>query len=159
MALQYTQKKIEQKIAENLEHGDITKIANITGIGYSYVDQQLNPNDERKSYIVGALELICALDEIDKVRGERLWQQMITIRDSSKKQDSKDNCLKISLQNFHKETNDVISASLKNNDLNKLSIKDLNKLLIESVEAESSAKIYKETIISAINIKKSAFRD
>lgn len=84
MALKFTQKEVELAISNILEDGDITKIHQITGIGYSYVDQQLNPNDSRRSCLYDALRIICAIDEIDPVRGEKVFRDLTKKRELSK---------------------------------------------------------------------------
>lgn len=146
MALQFTQKEIEQIVAEILEHGDITKISNITGIGYSYVDQQLNPNDERKSYIVGALEILCALDEVDPERGETLFQKFTAFRDCSKKHDPALQCLTESTVSVNREAADVVNSNLSG--------LSLYEQLSETIESESAIKQHKENLLAAINKEK-----
>ena len=78
-----TQKEFELGVSKELVSGDIAKISQISGIGYSYIDQQLNPNDERRSYLFGALQIICAIDEISTARGAAVMQLLIDARNAS----------------------------------------------------------------------------
>ena len=144
--LNFTQKEIELEIAAVLESGDITDISNITKIGYSYVNQQLNPNDERKSYIVGALEIVCALDEISPIRGEKLWQKIQNFREASKNSGCDEFCLDAGAAAVATESTDVASARLTG--------KTLLEQLAECVEAESAIVRQKEAIIAEINKQK-----
>lgn len=144
MSLNHTQKEIELEISKILIRKDITDISNLSGIGYSYIDQQLNPNDERKSYIYGALQIICALDEISPERGEELWQLIRKIRESSKPLNTNENlCVNTELAKSEKEFSDVWKA--------KLNDKSLYEQLTEAVENEAQAIRLKEAILTAIN--------
>lgn len=146
MALCFSQKEIEQKVAEILKHGDIKDISNISGIGYSYIDQMLNPNDERKSYIVGALEIICALDEIDELRGEKLFLLITKIRKLSKKRKTSQECLTSSTADLNKEIGDVVNAHLEG--------KCYYDQLAEVIEAKAALDRQERNIISKINEEK-----
>ena len=68
------QKKIELEISEVLKRGDIADISEASGIGYSYLDSQFNPNDPRMSYIVGALIVLCAYRQVSNERAIKVKQ-------------------------------------------------------------------------------------
>lgn len=111
--LKYSQKEVELEVSRVLESGDITHISQIAGIGYSYVDQQLNPNDERKSYLFGALQILCALDDISDERGEAVWKILTRCRELSKKPKAQNKSKRAEL--MHKvieELGDVVSVNM-----------------------------------------------
>lgn len=145
--LQFTQNEIEREVAAILRHGDIARISQVSGIGYSYVDQMLNPNDERKSYLVGALEILCALDEIDPVRGNKLFQKLASFRELSKSERSDDgSCINASTSKLHKEVADVVGAHLEG----KCYYDQLN----EALEARDAIEKQISIILQKINEEK-----
>lgn len=146
MSLKFTQKEVEIEIANCLESGDIKAISNISGIGYSYIDQQLNPNDERKSAIYQALLIVCALDEEDAKRGEKLWQKIVYFRECSKPENANDDCLDFCAAALAKESTEAVAARLTG--------KNLVEQLKEVLDAETAIAKLKAGIISQINKEK-----
>jgi hypothetical protein len=149
MALIFNQKEVELNVADILATGDITKISNLTGIGYSYIDQQLNPNDERRSAIYCALLIQCAMDEISPERGEQLWQLITKLRESSKPVDFSPMSASREAGKFAKESGEALQARLDQ--------RPLYEQLEEAMEAEAQAKKLKMAIISEINAEKEEF--
>lgn len=148
MPLNHTQKEVELKVAEILKDGDIKDISNESNIGYSYIDQQLNPNDPRQSFIYGFLRIQCAYDATHPERGDLLWRLVKTIREASKPT-CKTSCANVEAGKFAKESGEAISARLSN--------KDLYEQLREAVEAEEQARKLKEAVIAEINQEKESF--
>lgn len=146
MPLEFNQKTIELEISAVLESGDITQISRVSGIGYSYIDQQFNPNDERKSAIFCALKIICALDEISAERGEMLWNLVAGFRERSKPKKAAGGCLHSCAASVSKESSEAVSAPLLG--------KPLLEQLKETLDAETAIKKQKQAILDAINNEK-----
>lgn len=149
MSLEFQQKKIEKEISDCLEYGDITKISNLSGIGYSYVDQMLNPNDPRKSFFVGMLELQCAIDEISPTKGEAVWQIIARHRELSKKNHSPaDLCLNTETGKLNRETAEFITA--------KLTGKNAHDQFAELLDIEAQLAVVKKQLIAEFNQEREA---
>lgn len=144
--LDFTQKQIELDIAEVLENGDITKISQISGIGYSYVDQQLNPNDDRKSVFYGALQIICALDEFAPERGEKVFQIFARFRELSKKRQTGLKDLNLETSKLNREVAEFVGAKLEG--------KPYQIQLKELLDIEKQILEVKAALIEEFNILK-----
>lgn len=79
-----SQSEFEAEVRDVVKHGDVKAIAELTGIGYSHLAQQFNHDDERISWLFRALQVITALDAIDKQRGQALWEVFAKYRHLAK---------------------------------------------------------------------------
>lgn len=141
--LEFTQKEVELEIAAILEDGDIKDISNISGIGYSYIDQQLNPNDARKSYIFGCLLIACALDKSAPERGEKLFRTIIKFRELSKKRNLTEICVNAETSKLNTEFSQFINAKIEG--------LPHSVQLSEVVDIISQAEKVKEALIADYN--------
>lgn len=153
MALKFSQEYIEKEIARVFVHGDITDISNISGIGYSYIDQMLNPNDTRKSYLVGALQILCALDEKDSDRGDELFRLFSKFREMSKDPAEDGDCIQAGTRKLNREVADVVNAHIAGHDLDvqlkevleaEEAVRDLRRSLTKLCAGDRLAKIESE---------------
>lgn len=69
MKLKISQYDVEGKLNNTLSFGDETKIAEKLGCSPTYISQQCNPHEDRKSDFYKAICFIAALCEIDAERG------------------------------------------------------------------------------------------
>jgi len=144
-----TQRQFELEIAQVLEYGDIQAISNISGIGYKYLDSQLSPNDERKSYLFGALQIICALDQVSPDRGEKVWQILAKIRELNKPAHKANLSVNDEIAKTNKEFSDIWQARLDG--------KSLYEQLGEIIEHEAQTAKLKMAVIDEINAEKDSF--
>lgn len=151
MALKFTQKEIELEIAQILADGDITAISNISGIGYSYVDQQLNPNDSRRSCIYDALRVVCALDERSPERGEKVWKAISRRRELSKPAAAVSGASGANLNHESGELNREIAEYVSA----RISGKPFNEQISEFLDIERQLIRVKQALINEYNRLKS----
>lgn len=83
--LQFTKEEVEGALAVALPHGCRRKVAQISGLGESYIKRQFNENDETPSCAFKLLQIVCALDDHNAELGDEFWETMSRFRDLSKK--------------------------------------------------------------------------
>ena len=149
MSIKFTQKEVEIQVAEILENGDITSLSHLSGIGYSYIDQQLNPNDERQSFIYGFLRIQCAFDALSAERGEMLWQLVKKIREASKPIQNCELSPVAELVKAGKEFADVWEARLQG----KTGLEQIGEIN----ESIAQLQQLKKAILNEINLEKDSF--
>ena len=113
MALQFTQEEVERELRDIVKHGDIREISLNAGIGEKYLSSQLNPDDERKSYAFGFLQIQCALDRASSERGDEFFEAVKRFRDLSKLRKLKDLCAHSETARLLDEKNEFICARLE----------------------------------------------
>jgi hypothetical protein len=85
MPLQYTDDEIKAKLADILKHDDRKAIATSTGIGYTIVKENFNPEAvTRQSYAFLLLRIACAVWEIDPERGDKFMDELRDAYEASK---------------------------------------------------------------------------
>lgn len=112
MAIQYTQNEVERELRDILKHGDIRELSVLTGLGESYLSQQLNPDDERVSYVYRFLQIQCAIDEIDPERGDIFFEALKRFRDQSRIRRPVDLCSTRETSRLLTEHSEFIDARL-----------------------------------------------
>jgi hypothetical protein len=85
MPLQFTKEEIEGALAAALPHGLRRRVAQVSGLGESYIKRQFNPDDETPSCAFKLLQVACALDDIDSELGDEFWEVVTRFRELSKK--------------------------------------------------------------------------
>lgn len=146
MPLLYAQDEVETEIADIIKHGDQKKIAAIVGVHSTYIEQQCNPSDERKSWIYQALQFLCAEDDIDAGRGENLWQMMCRFRDLSRKRVKQNLCVGVETGSLNKEVADVVNSHLQG--------KTFYEQLKELDEVDAQSKRTRSAIMCAIDAER-----
>lgn len=151
MALQFTQKEVEEEIADILIHSDRRNISIKSGLGESLVKRQLNPNDYLvPSSIYVALQIVCALDEISPERGEAVWQKMEQLRKLSKPQTvTAKRCVNTELIKADDEFSDIWKTRLNG--------KGLYQQHTEICETISQLQILAKAVLDEINAEKDSF--
>jgi hypothetical protein len=150
--LMFTQKEVEIAFDDILKHADRAAISRITGIYNGVVDSMFNPNDERKSALFIALQILCAEDEIDETRGEALFQKIIEFRELSKKRKpSNAHSLAAATSLLNGEFKEFICARLE--DL------PLEKQFTELVDIEAQLAVTKQALIDEYNKQKETPRE
>lgn len=112
MALQFTQEEISRAIRDIVKHGDIREIAIISGIGEKYLYGQFNPDDDRKSYIYGYLQIQAALDRVNAERGEELFLAVRRFRDLSQLRKNLDLSARTETEKFLKEQDEFLMSRI-----------------------------------------------
>jgi hypothetical protein len=146
--LTFSQSEIEGQLSDCFPYGTIKKVHVITGIGQSYLEQFVNPNDERKSPAYQNLQIGCALDEIDAGLGDRYWQHIALFREVSKPILNGGRCIDTAALSNHKESFDVADAAMRG--------KPLYVQLKEVLEQEAAIAKHKAAILEAINNEKAS---
>jgi len=143
MALQFTKNEIEREIRDCLKHGDIREISIITGKSETYLASQLNPDDERESYTYLFLQFICAVDQIDRERGDKLWDLVENFRELSMRRQIGETNANTESGKLLSETKDFIEARLNG--------KDFLTQLNEIADIERQIKAAKTAVIDERN--------
>jgi hypothetical protein len=150
--LQFAQHEIEEAINDILKHADRIDIARITGIYKGVVEGMFNPNDERKSAIYIALQIICALDEIDETRGDALFQKIIEFRELSKiRRPANVKSLKTETGKLNCEFAEFIAAHLEG--------KPFDKQFAEFMQIEAQLAVVKKGLLDEYNALKNKPRE
>jgi hypothetical protein len=144
--LQFTQEEVEKEIADILVHNDRAEVSRITGIHISTIKQQLNPDDERKSFTYSFLQVLCALDQISPERGEQLWLKVQQFREMSRPASLRPLCVESEAVRNTVESTDVTLATMKG--------LPLYEQLAEVLEQIAQAKRHKQAIMDQINAEK-----
>lgn len=120
MALEFTKEEVEGALAAALPHGCRRKVAQISGLGESYIKRQFNENDDTPSCAFKLLQIACALDEHRPDLGDEFWETINAFRELSKKrQPGKVQDLAQTTGEFNKEVGEFVMAKLKGEPLKK----------------------------------------
>jgi hypothetical protein len=84
LALQFTKEEVEGALAVAMPHGCRRKVAQVSGLGESYIKRQFNPEDETRSCAFTLLQVACALDDINSELGDEFWETLSRFRELSK---------------------------------------------------------------------------
>lgn len=150
--LQFDQHEIESAASDILIHTDRTEIARITGIYRGVVTSMFDPNDERKSAVYVALQIICALDEIDPERGQALFQKITEFRELSKKRRPAElKSVATETGKLNKEVADFVCAKLEG--------KPHTVQITELLEAQAQLETVKQNLFDEYNALKETPRE
>lgn len=118
--LQFTKEEVEGALAAALPHGCRRKVAQISGLGESYIKRQFNENDETPSCAFKLLQIVCALDEHDPELGDEFWETMTRFRELSKKRRPR-GLVDVAEKTgrFNKEVGEFVMAKLRNEPIEK----------------------------------------
>ncbi len=147
MNMGFTQKQIELDVANILKNGDITQLHLKTGVGYSQLDQQLNPNETRKSPVFQFLVLQTAYDAISPERGEQLWQVVTKYRELEKPVVG-EICVQTEASCIAKEVGELLSVHIAG--------KSHYERLNEVNDVLAVTERYKQGILDEINLEKAS---
>jgi hypothetical protein len=146
MSLRFTQKEVESELRDCFKHGYIRDVSILSGIGETYLDRGINPNDDHKSAAFQFLQVQCALDEKDSEMGELHWSTVCKFRELSRAGGDEHLCVDRETTNFTKESVDLTISHMKG--------EPLFKRLSEALEARTQADRAVRSIIEAINKEK-----
>jgi hypothetical protein len=140
--MKFNQYDIETAISDTIPHGVRKQVAAITQIYPSMLYGMLNPDDERKSYQFGTLQIQSALDQIDINIGDRHWTQLEWFREMGKPLICQGKSVSVETGKLAKEVADVIHTYCTG--------KNLADQLKEIIEAERQIETTKKAVLEAI---------